>query len=990
MGQSPEDKEEVLRDPVVRFHSYLSGGTSSLLSALPTIIVFPVYKTVFRQQLHNTRLHQAVGQLYKEGLPRLYRGVAPPLLMRTLNGTLLFGLQDTLVHQLSLSSPSVIPASALPAVAGLGAGVVEAVIFTPFERVQNVLQNGQNDRHLPTLKSVLVRLKEERLASGYFRAFLPITARNAFGSCLYFGLKGPMCAAVEGQGLSPTASSFVSGTLTSMAISLALYPLSVLVANMQAGVGGEVKGAMACWRKLWDSRQRSIALLYRGGSLVILRSCITWGITTALYDKQERKSDFHYALPHQLSSKMGDNNPITNEVKTFDKKKLRRTSTKEDNSLPTKEDIEEEKRAVAAEKKGDNTADSTTRRMVVPDSTNVVPHPDNGGSSGFTESQAEEGGQDLAVVELEEVRKLQELVRRLEVQNETLRNRGSRDIIHPEATGNSNLTASVNINKRLTCEGVSNSHRRLEHSSKLGCGDFEFSLPQDSSSGEEMSPLPVANRLEEEDEEEEAEEDQEPCGGFLTLTCRNGAGQTQERTQTPESPSQESYESETLAESDSGLDQTALDELDILDLEDECAAVEEEDSWLYVSPKKQAADPGPESPLKWCRKVFDHRSPETEMACRTLISRLDQTSRWRNMYSSPSAEAGSACSAGSGLISPGYHKSTNKSLLTCGSSGLGTMHSALSSQSSIDSELSTSDDSISMGYKLQDLTDVQVMARLQEESLRQDYASSSASASRRSSTASLHSLRRGGTYSDQEFDRYSLEDEEDDFCSLPQHPHRFTPSPLSSPRCMSPSTSNHGQEYSSRLGAPRTRTPRRSLQGPSPELLKFAKSEEELRHSMPNLAPRTSLRSLEAVRNSRSMEANLQSSGNRMSHLTHSPSTGMTCSRLRGNGQSPLSIRAPVKAVTPVGSMSAAHQSSRGLPIIHTPPTGGPRRIQSPGSANGGAYLPGRASTGEGRPVVGRGQPAPTASTRSRLSQPPRRSLGMTKISDESWKDGCY
>lgn len=106
--------------------------------------------------------------------------------------------------------------------------------------------------------------------------------------------------------------------------------------------------------------------------------------------------------------------------------------------------------------------------------------------------------------------------------------------------------------------------------------------------------------------------------------------------------------------------------------------------------------------------------------------------------------------------------------------------------------------------------------------LRQDYASSSASASRRSSTASLQSLRRGGTYSDQEFDSYSLEDEEDESCSMPSRRHRFTPSPLGSPRCLSPSTTN--QEYS-RVGAPRTRTPRRSLQGPSAELLKFAKSE---------------------------------------------------------------------------------------------------------------------------------------------------------------------
>ncbi|KAG7283138.1 hypothetical protein CRUP_033084 [Coryphaenoides rupestris] len=288
-----EDKEETQPQAASRFHSYLHGGTSSLLSTLPTIAVFPVYKTVFRQQLHNTSVRQAVAQLKREGALKLYRGVTPPLLMRTLNGTLLFGLQDTLLHQLSSSSSSakVVPLSALPAVAGFAAGLVEALVFTPFERVQNMLQNGHNDRTLPTLRSILVRLGSERLALGYYRALLPIAARNALGSCLYFGVKGPLCALAEGQGLPATAASFLSGTLTSMAISLPLYPLSVLVANMQAGAGGQETGTVrSCWRVLWASRGRSVALLYRGGSLVILRSCITWGVTTAIYDQQQRRA----------------------------------------------------------------------------------------------------------------------------------------------------------------------------------------------------------------------------------------------------------------------------------------------------------------------------------------------------------------------------------------------------------------------------------------------------------------------------------------------------------------------------------------------------------------------------------------------------------------------------------------------------------------------------------------------------------------------------
>lgn len=101
--------------------------------------------------------------------------------------------------------------------------------------------------------------------------------------------------------------------------------------------------------------------------------------------------------------------------------------------------------------------------------------------------------------------------------------------------------------------------------------------------------------------------------------------------------------------------------------------------------------------------------------------------------------------------------------------------------------------------------------------LRQDYASSSASASRRSSAASLHSLRRG-TYSDQELDSYSLEDEEADGMPYTHIHRRHSPSPGTSPRCPSPAAG--------------TRVPRRSLQGTAPELLKFTRSEGKIQNNI--------------------------------------------------------------------------------------------------------------------------------------------------------------
>ncbi|CAH2314900.1 Hypothetical predicted protein [Pelobates cultripes] len=543
--------------------------------------------------------------------------------------------------------------------------------------------------------------------------------------------------------------------------------------------------------------------------------------------------------------------------------------------------------------------------------------------------------------DLKEVRKLQELVRRLEIQNQQLRGKRSSQSFQNDTEVDHHLSA-------LQCTGVMNSMNiQTEKGDREIMPNVQTKHDQISSEKENIPSLRVDTHMPYEkvcsDPKPDCEADihcdnEDSC--FFNLSSRAELEEALEKMSELNSPGD-------LVDV---LDETALDEVEVLEL-GSCSE-DEEDCWLYASPNKNAAaEQKPDSPLKWCRQVLDHHSPETEAACRTLIGKLDQ-----------------------GYLS---------------------IHSALSSQSSVDSELSTSDDSISMGYKLQDLTDVQVMARLQEESLRQDYASSSASVSRRSSSASLHSLRRG-TFSDQEFDTYSLEDEDDCDCSLSfRSTHRYSPSPLSSPRCQSPSTTGD----STRASTSRIRPPRRSIQNHMQDRMKYTSCEDDLRHSMPNLA-KTSLRSLEAVRSSRSLESDLQGSSSRLTRIQH-PTTSTPPSKLRfasSSGQPSMTGRQPIKAGVSTGSLLTSRQPIKSSGYGNNSSTG-VRKMQSSSGLN--ASMSGAISrTGNVSPSVKQAgvksqQPAGYLASKSKMVQPSRRSLHSSKTnstldSDDSWKEGCY
>ncbi|XP_073520185.1 SLAIN motif-containing protein 1 isoform X3 [Phyllobates terribilis] len=408
---------------------------------------------------------------------------------------------------------------------------------------------------------------------------------------------------------------------------------------------------------------------------------------------------------------------------------------------------------------------------------------------------------------------------------------------------------------------------------------------------------------------------------------------------------------------------TILDEVDILDLEDGYCS-EEEDTWLYVSPtKRHKSFVSALSPLEWCRQVLDHPSPEIEAAKRSLCFRLEQ----------------------------GYNMKT----------------SPLSPQSSIDSELSTSeleDDSIAMGYKLQDLTDVQIMARLQEESLRQDFASTStcSSVSRHRSSLSLFSGKKMSCVSsDQESDRYSVDDDDEEFDLLPPPQPRLSRcSPLqrgishsqtfsSIRECRrSPSSqflnSNGYQQYSF------------SSQLQTPDQPQIRTSADKLRRSMPNLARMSSTTTTTpvvspvTVRNSQSFDSNLHGAANGLSRLQSSiPSPGQLQQRVHSVGNFPVSVRPPLKATAYV---SPTIQGNGGIPQSTS--------LQSISSS--GIPMPNK--TASSLPIARSGLPRPALSSvgassipRSKIATPPRSFIqppktlsSLSTLRDGNWRDGCY
>ncbi|TKS66650.1 SLAIN motif-containing protein 1 [Collichthys lucidus] len=590
-----------------------------------------------------------------------------------------------------------------------------------------------------------------------------------------------------------------------------------------------------------------------------------------------------------------------------------------------------------------------------------------------------------------EVKKLQELVRKLERQNEQLRTRasgcsgGPHVLPQPPAYGGLCLSSPL---PSLLCQ------------SSLG----SFTPPE------------------------------EPFDYFLPHTGGDGAS--------------------AAGELEDRSEPSVLDELEVLDLNSLSCSEESDETWLYVSSKARESTDDTLTPLQWCRQGLDSPKSEVEAARRSLSLRLEQVSRWRSSLSSPSPSSSPGPPLSRVAVSP---VSASPSAKPCSTPQSSERHApslssllhpvlhrtlspvgkdlspvaertptfvphnrsrslrrlTLSPQSSMDGDLGAAEveeDSITLGYKLQDLTDVQVMARLQEENCREFaslndecivayFSTSSILANRRSQsfTFQLSQLSAGPDLEEED------EEDDEDYGLLPPPQPRLTRLPHSHTF----SSIRDWRRSTSSLSTPPSTpsTPPYPSAGfafqPQPQGLVWSGSglgslcaaepqgfrpgSDKLRRSMPNLVRAPSMPSVPIptnpsaspclLRNSQSFDS---SSG--LTRLQSSiPSSGQLQNRVQSVGNFTSLSRQPLKAtayVSPTIKGSASMPTSTslqslssssggggvgsGIPLLNKPAGGGGTPTSTPTTPR--SSLPRPAS------FVG----TPSSTQRSKVAQPAR------------------
>ena len=285
-----QQPSSISKNPVIKtlkLNSYAEFISGYCAACTSIILLFPLNKLIFRQQIDAIGFKQAFLQLKSEGFSHIYRGILPPLLQKSASYSIMFGSQHEYYLFLKAYSRSqtIVSNHLCMGIAGGLAGLTEATL-TPFERVQAVLQLEKFHNSYTNTWHVFQQISKNHGYHELYRGLSAICTRNALSNVIFFTARQPL------KSVFPTASNnlqnsfydFISGGLLGASISTVFYPLNVVKSHMQVRIGGSYLSMNEAFRIIYEARNRRFLNLFKGVHSNFIRAIFAWGITNSVYE----------------------------------------------------------------------------------------------------------------------------------------------------------------------------------------------------------------------------------------------------------------------------------------------------------------------------------------------------------------------------------------------------------------------------------------------------------------------------------------------------------------------------------------------------------------------------------------------------------------------------------------------------------------------------------------------------------------------------------
>lgn len=255
---------------------------SGLLSAIVSVsVTYPITKLIYRQILEKTTIQVSIANMKKDGLRRLYRGMLFPLLQRSAEISVMFGIYksaEMALHPLHLRRIDEKTAS------GAISGFAKSLL-TPLERTELLLIDSRHHDRFKNMGQALFIVMRDYGPKEFYRGYTVILTRDIVHNTVFFFARDKLYRMIKSHHVIRIVfEDFLIGSAMGLFMTTLFYPIKVIKANMQKELGSKFKSVFEVTAEVYYYDGRGIRNFYIGIGLNILRAMIGWGIVNVSYE----------------------------------------------------------------------------------------------------------------------------------------------------------------------------------------------------------------------------------------------------------------------------------------------------------------------------------------------------------------------------------------------------------------------------------------------------------------------------------------------------------------------------------------------------------------------------------------------------------------------------------------------------------------------------------------------------------------------------------